>query len=140
MLQGVRVKRIRVGDDIMAYCGRCKAERTHVVAAMNSDTVPADVICRTCHGKHRFRRQPDASEKSGATGSQRVRRESKSTRSSNVETAPSSGVKSYSPREAYSEGEWVEHRQYGTGKVTAVRGGKIDVKFDTGLRTLIHSI
>ena len=44
MNESVRVKRIRVGDDVQSYCGRCKAERAHLVAAMKSDTVPAQVI------------------------------------------------------------------------------------------------
>ncbi len=138
MSQPIREKRIRVGDDVETYCGRCKAERTHVVASMSTAATPAEVICRTCNSQHRFRRPPDATKpkrepRSGSTEGT-ARRASKQLR----ETPPLS-ARAYSPSESYAEGEWLEHKTHGAGKVKAVRGGKIDVAFDSGLRTLLHA-
>lgn len=140
MTQSIRVKRIRVGDDVPAYCGRCKAERRHIVAAMKSDTVPAEVICQTCHSKHRFR-QERAEGQSTSTRATGVRRSGASKRSASAmpESAPSGAVRPYSPREVFAEGEWIEHSLHGPGKIKAVRDGKIDVQFGTGQRTLIHA-
>jgi hypothetical protein len=138
MSQPIREKRIRVGDDVETYCGRCKAERTHVVASMSTAAVPAEVICRTCNNQHRFRRSPSeaAAAKPGrarpAEGT--ARRTSRTPR----ETPPAE-ARAYSTTGTYAEGEWIEHKTHGVGKVKAVRGGKIDVAFDSGLRTLLHA-
>jgi hypothetical protein len=136
MSQPIRVKKIRVGDDVQTYCGRCKAERTHVVASMSTAAEPAEVICRTCNNQHRFRRPPDAAkprrEPRVATGERAARRKPER------ETPPVS-ARAYSTTESFAEGEWVEHKTHGIGRVKAVRGGKIDVSFDAGLRTLLHA-
>jgi hypothetical protein len=136
MSQPIRVKRVRVGDDIQTYCGRCKAERTHLVASMSTASEPAEVICRTCNNQHRFRRPPDASKprREPRAGSS----ETAARRRPERETPPVS-ARPYSTTESFAEGEWVEHKTHGVGKVKAVRGGKIDVNFDTGLRTLLHA-
>jgi hypothetical protein len=138
MSQGVRIKRTRVGDDVMTYCGRCKAERIHIVAAMKSETEPAEVICRTCNTKHRFRRSAEeaAAQKSaraagGAPRRPRLPREEPE--------APPVSARAYAPGESYAEGEWLAHTRYGVGRVKAVRGGKIDVRFDKEVRTLVHA-
>jgi len=137
MTQAIRLKKIRVGDDVMTYCGRCKAERTHIIAAMNSDTVPAEVICRTCNTKHRFRRPADAPRESrsrASAGESATKRRSKPA----AEPTPASG-RSYSPAGSFTEGEWIEHRLYGVGQIKTVRAGKIDVSFEGTLRTLVHA-
>jgi hypothetical protein len=140
MSQPIREKRVRVGDDVETYCGRCKAERTHVVASMSNAAEPAEVICRTCNNQHRFRR--NAAEAAAAKREPRpagssegsARRASKTAR----ETPPAD-ARPYSTTESYAEGEWIEHKTHGPGKVKAVRGGKIDVSFGSGLRTLLHA-
>ncbi len=137
MTPGTRLKKTRVGDDVMTYCGRCKAERTHIVAAMNSDTVPAEVICRTCNTKHRFRRPADAPKESrsrAAGGESAAKRRARPA----AEPTPATG-RPYSTAGNFAEGEWIEHRLYGVGQVKTVRAGKIDVSFEGTLRTLVHT-
>ena len=138
MSQPIREKRVRVGDDVETYCGRCKAERMHVIASMSTAAEPAEVICRTCNNQHRFRRPADAAkpkrESRAGSAESATRRASKSLR----ETPPVS-ARTYSTSETYAEGEWIEHKTHGVGKIKAVRGGKIDVTFDSGLRTLLHA-
>ena len=43
-----------------------------------------------------------------------------------------------SSRETFAEGDWVEHPKFGQGKVTAARAGKIEVRFESGPRLLLH--
>src|SRR5207253_596025 len=104
-------KRVRVGDDVETYCGRCKAERMHVVASMSTAAEPAEVICRTCHNQHRFRRSPDAAkpkrEPRAGSSDGGARRSAKSVR----ETPPVS-ARPYSTTEAFAEGEWLEHKTH----------------------------
>lgn len=134
----IREKRIRVGDDVETYCGRCKAERRHVIASMSTVAEPAEVICRTCNNQHRFHRPADAAkpkrESRAGSAEGGARRTSRPVR----ETPPVS-ARPYSTSESYAEGEWLEHKTHGVGKVKAVRGGKIDVTFDSALRTLLHA-
>jgi hypothetical protein len=131
MSASIRVRKIRLGDEIESQCGRCKGERTHQVAALNQDGMPAIVICGTCGARHNFRQRSADSSKTSA-----ARRQGKK------ETAPSAPRKparGYSPREAYSEGEWIEHPKFGAGEVIASRDGKIEVKFGTDRRILIQA-
>ena len=135
MIDTHRVKRIRVGDDVETYCGRCKAERAHLIAAMKSDTVPAQVICRTCQTRHNFR--PPAA----AAGEKRAKPAARAT--SRQPSAPSwptdQPARAYSTQETYAVAEFLEHPRYGVGRVEDSRGTKIDVRFRDGVRTLIHA-
>jgi hypothetical protein len=138
MSQPIREKRIRVGDDVETYCGRCKAERAHVIASMSTASMPAEVICRTCNNQHRFHRPADAAKpkRESRAGSA----EGGASRTSRtVRETPPVSARPYSTSESYAEGEWLEHKTHGVGKVKAVRGGKIDVTFNSVLRTLIHA-
>lgn len=139
MSQSMRVKRIRVGDDAQAYCGRCKAERTHVIAAMKSDTEPAEVICRTCHTKHRFRAGARAQTSPGGTTPRARVAGQTSSRSTAREARRDAPARPYSTADTYAAGEWIEHPRHGVGRVAAVRDAKIDVEFDAGARTLLHA-
>lgn len=138
MSRPVIYKRIRVGDDTMSYCGRCKAERTHTVVALKSDMVPAEVVCRTCDSRHRYR---TGEARSTGTASDAARRKSGGG-VRRTTTPPGSAVKParpYSAGQTYAEGEHIEHPRYGRGEIVTMRGGKIDVRFGDGVRTLVHA-
>jgi hypothetical protein len=131
MSASIRVKKIRVGDEVAAQCGRCKGERVHQVVALNQNGVPAIVICGTCGGRHNFREQ-GARRAASSTGKRQSARES-------APSAPRKPARAYSPREAYDAGDWIEHPKFGQGEVLASRDGKIEVKFGTEKRILIHA-
>lgn len=130
-----RIKRLRPGDDTETYCGRCKAERMHQVVALNADGVPAIVICRTCGGQHRFREKKDLTSTT-ATGGSRRRAAASTERTRDVPTGP---ARPYSPKEVYAAGEWLEHTKFGRGQIKQVRGGKIEVRFESESRVLVHA-
>ena len=132
----VRIKRLRPGDVTETYCGRCKAERTHQVVALNADGVPANVICRTCGGQHRFHVKKDLNAPS-ATGGTRRRAGASAERTR--EAPPAGPARPYSPQGVYAAGEWVEHSKFGRGLVKQARGGKIEVRFDSESRVLVHA-
>lgn len=134
MTAPIRITKLRPGDDTDTYCGRCKAERAHQVVALNADGAPASVICRTCGGQHRFREKKEptapttgrASRKTGASAAA-------------LRDAPAGPARPYSPSEVYAAGDWVEHPKFGQGRVTQARGGKIEVRFESGSRVLVHA-
>ena len=130
----LRVKKLRPGDDTDTYCGRCKAERAHHVVALNADGAPATVICRTCGGQHRFREKKETSAGTPA-GSTRAPRKS----APPARETPTAPPRPYSPKEVHSEGEWVEHPKFGRGRVEQAREGKIEVRFESERRVLVHA-
>lgn len=132
MSTSVRVKRLRPGDDTETYCGRCKAERMHQIVALNADGRPATVICRTCGNQHRFHEKKTASASAS-------RSTTRGARSTPVRDEPTALIRPYSPTNVYSAGDWVEHPKFGQGKVTQTRSGKIEVRFDSGNRLLVHA-
>ena len=131
----LRTKRLRPGDDTDTYCGRCKAERAHQVVALNADGVPASVICRTCGGQHRFHEKKEPSARTAAGGSGRKGRAS----AAPARDEARGPARPYSPKEKYAEGEWVEHPKFGQGRVSQARAGKIEVRFESESRLLVHA-
>jgi ribosomal protein L37E len=128
----VRIKKLRPGDDTDTYCGRCKAERGHQVVALNADGVPATVICRTCGGQHRYHEKKEGQAARGAGRKVRVTTEP-------ARDAPTGPARAYSPTEVYSDGEWIVHPKFGQGKVARARAGKIEARFESGIRLLVHA-
>lgn len=128
------LKRIRLGDEVDTYCGRCKEERTHQVEALRSDGRVERVVCRFCHSKHLYREQ----RQSGGVGTtaERTRRVSAS---STAHIASLKPARAYSARETYEAGEQISHPKFGQGEVIEARQGKIDVRFGRERRTLLHA-
>ena len=134
MSSPIRIKKVRPGDDTDTYCGRCKAERTHQVVALNADGTPATVICRTCGSQHRFRQKKESATRPSEDTGRKSR-----TPAGPARESPAGRVRLYSPKEVYAGGEWVEHPKFGQGKVMQARAGKVDVRFESGSRILIHA-
>lgn len=128
----IRIKKLRPGDDTDTYCGRCKAERGHQIIALNADGTPATVICRTCGGQHRFREKKELKARTSGSATSRAVRPG-------AEPERPGPTRPYSPKEIYSAGEWVEHLKFGRGKVIQARAGKIEVRFESENRLLMHA-
>ena len=126
------VKKIRLGDDVETRCGRCKEDRLHQVVALGSGAVPERVICKTCGSEHKYRAQK-------ATSPRAARGPRAGSRSAEVDIPANSVALDYSPKDTYIPGNVIAHPKFGTGKVVDARTGKIDVKFGTELRTLLHA-
>lgn len=129
------LKKIRLGDDAQAYCGRCKEERLHHVVALRSDGQIERVTCNYCQSTHRYR-DPQAA----AAGAVKTRRTT-AARSPEIKgrAASNAPARAYSPRETYATGDNISHTKFGEGSVVEARAGKIDVRFGRELRTLLHA-
>jgi hypothetical protein len=128
------LKKIRLGDDVQAYCGRCKEERMHQVVALHSAGQIERVTCNYCQSTHRYR-DPQA-----AAGTAKTRRTT-GARSLEAKTRAASGApaRPYSPREIFAAGDQITHPKFGEGSVVEARQGKIDVRFGREMRTLLHA-
>ena len=129
-----RVRGVRPGDEIVTYCGRCRQERTHQVVALNSEGQADRVICRFCQSNHLYR-ESKSGRKAVSTSKNGVAAEGApgSTRASAKPLRP------YSGKEVYAEGDAIQHPKFGQGYVIEARGGKIDVRFGSEVRTLLHA-
>ncbi|MDQ1591421.1 MAG: hypothetical protein QOG71_2048 [Pyrinomonadaceae bacterium] len=131
------LKRIRLGDDVMTYCGRCKEERMHQVVALHSDGRAERVTCKYCQSTHLYR-DPEAK-------AARVRKTdganagSRSAEAKTRAVASNRPARAYSPQETYATGDQITHPKFGEGNVVEARRGKIDVRFGRELRTLLHA-
>ena len=127
------LKKIRLGDDVQAYCGRCKEERLHHVVALHSDGQIERVTCNYCQSTHRYRDPP-------ATAAGKTRRTTGArTLEMRTRAASNHPARAYSPREIYAAGDKITHPKFGEGSVAEARQGKIDVRFGREMRTLLHA-
>jgi hypothetical protein len=123
--------RIRLGDEVVTYCGRCKDERTHQIEALNSEGRAERVTCKFCHSTHLYR---DRERKTTRVASGNSRRTNSETRAVILKPA-----RPYSVQDAYARGDQISHPKFGQGEVVEARAGKIDVRFGREVRTLLHA-
>ena len=121
----------KVGGDVDACCTRCGLLLGHTGIAMVGPR-PVKVECNTCRTVHAFRGGPaaprPARERPRPAGFDQL-----------LAARDASTARSYSPRERYAEGQVLDHPQFGRGFVSALReGGKMDVTFRSGVKTLVH--
>ena len=123
----------RLGDQVDVYCGRCKVERYHTVAAMGPGGRIERIVCGYCHTPRKYKDPATAAPRRSGSAP-RTRRA--------VESGPDplAAAKAYRPSESYDKGDVIAHGKYGRGRVTEVRGDRIDVKFADGTeRTFLHA-
>jgi len=135
----------RVGQELSAYCGKCKDERTHIVAAMDGEIVRR-VTCSMCGSTHNYKVKPAASadgEASGAgTGTTKRKTSSRRVKEANTFTIdPKRPVKSYDMNNIFAAGDVINHPKFGLGAVeTALPPNKIEVRFQEGKKMLLHNM
>lgn len=135
----------RVGQELNAYCGKCKDERTHIVAAMDGEIV-RKVTCSMCGSTHNYKVKPAPSPDGpvGDATSERPKRKttSRRTKESNAFSIdPKRPVKSYDMNNIFSAGDVINHPKFGLGAVeTALPPNKIEVRFQEGKKMLLHNM
>jgi len=135
----------RVGQELSAYCGKCKDERTHIVAAMDGEIVRR-VTCSMCGSIHNYKVRstvvPDrAANNAGAVPAKRKTstRRAKEANAFNID--PKRPVKSYDMNNIFSAGDVINHPKFGLGAVeAALPPNKIEVRFQEGKKMLLHNM
>jgi len=135
----------RVGQELLAQCGKCKEERTHIVAAMDGEIVRR-VTCSMCGSTHNYKVKPvavPAGAGSGGAAAPAKRkvgsRRAKETEAFNID--PKRPVKSYDMNNIFSAGDVINHPKFGLGAVeAAVPPNKIEVRFQEGKKMLLHNM
>jgi hypothetical protein len=143
------------GREVDSYCTRCKMDLNHRIIAMEGERI-ARVECLTCHGHHNYRRPKSAPDLLASP--RRATRRSEAPLSG--ERAPRSR-RALDPRKRWEEaimgrapddftayrldaplslGQLIRHKKFGDGVVAQVlEGGKVEVLFEGGAKTLVHA-
>jgi hypothetical protein len=130
----------RVGAEIESYCGSCKEERTHIVAAMDGDIVRR-VTCSMCGGTHNFKRKAAAVAPGEGTKPKRSASSGRSKASQAFAIDPSRPQKAYDMNHSYSTGDVISHPKFGPGLVENTQPpNKIEVRFQEGKKLLLHNM
>ena len=122
----------RIGEEIEAYCGRCRLDRIHRVVAQDPDGTVRKIICGMCNSYRNYRPPKPTLTRSG-------KRETYRSSTKQVEDlGPPS--RNYSMKENFELGEVIFHPNFGVGKVVTLRDQfKIEVKFSDGLKILLQN-
>ena len=124
-----------VGQDLDAWCNKCKLELAHVVVAMKSG-YPARVQCKTCQNTHAYRQGPPGTRKG------RVKRPPpKSDFELATEGRDLDQAIPYGMDKAFEKGDLINHSKLGIGLVTGmIDPTKMDVLFADGVKRMAHSL
>ena len=143
------VDRTPVAQDIWCYSTKEKAFTWHVVVNHDANGFVDRVQCKTSKTTHKYKRQNKeaTATKSKLTTATLTRRASPKAAetSANLEKIWFEGIKAwgqkvvpvYSPQQHYSAKDVLDHPTFGKGVVQARREHKIDILFQTGMKTLM---
>ena len=139
-----------VGDEIDSRCPRCKEETIHRVVAMMTGSVHL-VLCTRCNSQHRHRGSLRGSKKvawpterqakvllkyraAKEPTSQALLQQWQAMKESAGETEPVA----YDQRQAYTQGQAVQHSVFGLGFVRKLTGpNKMEVVFADQVKVLV---
>jgi hypothetical protein len=139
--RGGAVPKFKVSGECEAYCGPCEDTRTHVIIAV-VDGLPAQVVCQSCGGRHKYRRGParpkgkEAVATSHAYQAPALDRKAQEKKALIESLRAAESVRAYSPKERYKAGEIIEHPEHGRGKIENVLPRTLLVRFADGLKSV----
>ena len=130
----------RVGAEIESFCGTCKEERTHIIAAMDGDIVKR-VTCTMCNGTHNFKRKAAAASAGDAPKPKRAGGSSRTKAAQAFAIDPSRPQKAYDMNHSYAAGDVISHPKFGPGLVeTTLPPNKMEVRFQEGKKMLLYNM
>lgn len=135
----------QAGQDIEAYCNKCKMELDHVVIACKEDRV-ARVECKTCRNQHAYKHLPKSgtkakpASKSRAASGKTTRAARQSAFAQATEGRDLSQARRYRISYMFEEGELMQHHVFGVGVVLRLLSdAKVQVAFSDAERVLVHN-
>lgn len=125
---------LSVGQDLDAWCNKCKLELAHVLVALNRANRPHRVQCKTCRDVHAYRvKAPTRSRSKASAATTRTTDYERATRGRDLTKAVP-----YAMSRTYEVDQLIAHKTLGVGIVTAARGDqKLEVLFPDGPKLLI---
>jgi hypothetical protein len=137
--EAIMLEKRSAGENVPAYCSKCKADTDHIIVAMSDDgETIVKVKCRTCGGAHKYRTSADmkagkiAKKKEDAVKSAELFWESCLAEARGKE-------RTYEMSGKYRIGDVVLHNTFGKGVVRKLYLNKCDVLFRDKERLMASS-
>lgn len=129
------------GDNIAAYCTRCKLSLDHTIVAMDNGRI-AKVTCRTCGSTHTYRTAPGQFRRatSSEAGSGKKSVQSAQERWQEALAGTAAKPKPYAMDGKYQEGDVISHDRFGKGVVVKVMEKKCAVLFQDQERLMAAGV
>ena len=135
-----------IGQEIQAYCGKCKDITIHLITAMQGENVDK-VMCKHCLSYHKFRlagSKPSVNQptKSVSKTSKDKTMKTRRTKTAKLlEAAVIEDAVAYKMSNTYEADEAIHHKKFGLGIVKNILDDqKITVLFEDGERVLVQNI
>ena len=131
----------QVGEDVVAYCTKCKKDLNHVIVALVKEKVKK-VLCKTCEKEHVYK----APKGDKAPAKKKTAARAKKKKASPLEEwemameqAKDATVKAYALDGSFGEGEKVDHSTFGQGLVIRlISPNKMEVIFEEVSKFMIR--
>ena len=129
---------LSAGQDIDAYCGKCKLILAHVIIAMKG-TRAARVECKTCKAQHAYRKSIPGSKATKKIGSRSRSSAAAPSYSQLIKGRDLNEAVEYAISKTLNENDIVAHQTFGIGVVTrCLTDKKVTVLFETESKVLVH--
>ncbi len=140
------------GAEVDAWCTKCRMDLNHIIVAMVGSEIKR-AKCLTCGGEHKYH-PPKSKEKVSKSGSRKTapgksgktgKPRSKASAEGEWNTFMKGLDESIEPRtykinEEFDEGEFLNHKSFGVGKVINILGSeKMEVVFKEGRKVLLYN-
>lgn len=151
---------LSAGQEIDAWCTRCKLDLGHRIIAI-VEQLPKRVVCMTCGSEHNYK-APKTNAPGVVNSTRRVTvnqtaaaKTRAKTDKPKTEARPRAGGRAewerrvrsggvfrrYVPTDRFQEGDLVTHSKFGEGYVVALVGNdKLTIAFHDGEKTLVHGL
>lgn len=133
----------KVGNNIDAWCTKCKLILAHTIEAVADDVIKR-VNCNTCHGVHQYRshipgEKPALSVKLSSP-SKPINKAKPSDFMRLMSGKNLAHALVYQVTSKFNKGNLINHAIFGVGVVVEERDNtKIEVLFESGSKILIHA-
>jgi len=123
------------GDDIDAYCKKCKLVLAHVIVALRA-TKPAKTECKTCGEVHAYRKDAPGTRKRSTKSKENAQ---KAEYDRLMEGRDISAAEKYKLVGDYAAEQVIDHKTFGIGIVTRqLSDNKLEVFFLESIKVLVH--
>jgi len=136
-----KTKAVKVGDEVEAYCGTCKAETVHVVEVIKNDKI-SRVLCKSCSKSHLYRKAKDVKAKTTKKKTRKASTKTKEQRkwSRLMSKVDEETAVDYAMNETFNANDVINHNTFGLGVVVeVVDPSKMKVAFEEGMKTLVQN-
>lgn len=132
---------MKAGDEIDAWCNKCKDMKLHKIRALVPGKDPK-VVCLVCDSEHNYRAQPStvAPAATARPRAKRVKAEEHNPWQELVAKVAEDKIKPYGVSLEFYQDDFIQHHRYGLGVVTEILDtSKMVVAFEDKKRIMVYN-